>query len=229
MPHIKKQDKSRSPTTDINIPGRSKFTASEWRIIENYRTPKQVQGFLRTLDYNREKAGDTQRSFRQVIRTKSAHCLEAAITAAVILEQHGYPPLLLSFESVDKLDHVVFVFKTITGWGSVGRSRDAGLHGRKPVFRSARDLALSYFDPYVDFTGRISGYAVVDVTAMENCDWRFSERNIWKLENHLVEFPHRKIASSDVRYKRLLNRYTEFKERYPDRQATYYDNRHLWM
>ena len=63
-----------------------------------------------------------------------AHCLEAALFAAVVLEQHGYPPLLLSFESIDRLDHVIFVYKQRGRWGSVARSRDPGLHGRKPVF-----------------------------------------------------------------------------------------------
>jgi hypothetical protein len=210
-------------------PEPSNFTAAEWRLIQRYRSPLQVQRFLRTLDYNREKEGETQRSFREVIRLGTAHCLEAAITAAAILEQHQYPPLLLSFESSDKLDHVIFVFKSESGWGSVGRSRDAGLHGRKPVFRSPRNLALSYFDPYVDLTGRITGYAVVDLRELTRCDWRFSPRNLWKLEKYLVEYPHRKITSSDERYKGLLNRYTAFRTQYPNKQATYYDNRHLWM
>lgn len=216
-------------TAIITTPEPSEFTPSEWQIIRQHRTPLQVQRFLRTLEYNREKSGETQRSFREVIRRGEAHCLEAAISAATILEQHGYPPLLLSFESIDKLDHVIFVFQTAKGWGSVGRSRDAGLHGRKPVFRSARNLALSYFDPYVDLTGRIIGYAVVDLRELRNCDWRFSPRNLWKLEKFLVEYPHKKIASSDQRYKRLLRTYTAFKQQHPNKQATYYDNRHLWM
>ncbi|MCK7478787.1 MAG: hypothetical protein M0C28_16480 [Candidatus Moduliflexus flocculans] len=78
-------------------------------------------------------------------------------------KQHGYPPLVLSFESIDKLEHVLFVYKRRGRWGSVGRSRDPGLHGRKPVFRTARDLAMSYFEPYVDLTGGITAYAVVDL------------------------------------------------------------------
>ena len=93
------------------------------------------------------------------MRTGTAHCLEAALAAAVILEQHGYPPLVLSFESIDLLDHVIFVYRTPTGWGSVARSRDPGLHGRKPVFATPRALALSYFEGYIDFTGRVKAYA----------------------------------------------------------------------
>lgn len=210
-------------------PDRSCFTAAEWRVIEKYKTPRQVQKYLRELAYNREEEGDSQYSFRQVLRRGKAHCLEAALVAAVILEQHGYPPLLLSFESVDELDHVIFAFQENGLWGSVARSRDAGLHGRKPVFRTARDLAWSYFDPYVDMTGRITGYAVVDLNEMGNYDWRFSNRNLWKLEKFLIAYPHRNMHSSEERYQKLLARYKAFRERYPTKQATYYDDKHLWM
>ena len=118
------------------------------------------------------------RSFREVIKRNEAHCLEAAVGAAVILEQHGYPPLLLDLESQDLLDHVVFVFKENGRWGSVARSRDIGLHGRKPVYRSLRDLAWSYFDPYVDFTGRLKGYGLTSLYELGNYDWRFSPRKM---------------------------------------------------
>src|SRR5919108_3428976 len=118
------------------------FTPEERRIIERHRTPEQVHRFLRNLPYNWELQGETLRSFREVVRLKTAHCLEAALVAAVILEQHGYPPLVLSFESIDELDHVLFVYQQNGRWGSVARSRDPGLHGRKSVFRTARALAL---------------------------------------------------------------------------------------
>lgn len=214
--------------TSVMKPDRSQFTRAEWQIIESYRTPRQVQGWLRALPYNFEKRGQTLVSFREVVKRKSAHCLEAALSAAVILEQHDYPPLLLSFESIDQLDHVLYVFKTAKGWGSVARSRDDGLHGRKPIFRTPRDLALSYFDPYVDYTGRITGYAVVDLNEMGDFDWRFAPKSIWKVERFLIDYPHKHIASSDARYERLLKRYTEFKERYPDKQPNYYD-KSSWM
>ena len=148
--------------------------------------------------------------------------------AAVILEQHGYPPLLLSFESIDRLDHVIFVFRRNGRWGSVARSRDAGLHGRRPLFRNCRNLALSYFEPYVDLTGRITAYAVVNLNWLGKYDWRLSERNVWKVEKYLIDYPHKPIRSSDRRYQRLLRRYEEFRRRHPDRPAVYYSNRNVW-
>ncbi|MGH7765646.1 MAG: hypothetical protein ACREOM_14635, partial [Candidatus Dormibacteraceae bacterium] len=175
------------------------FTREERRIIERHRTPEQVQKFLRKLPYNWEQHGDTLRSYRQVVRHQSAHCLEAALVAAVILEQHGYPPLVVSFESIDGVDHVIYVFRRLGRWGAVARSRDAGLHGRKPVFRSIRDLVWSYFDPYVDLTGRITGYQLVDLRVLGKYDWRLALTNIWKVENYLLAIPHRRLRSSNRR------------------------------
>ena len=137
------------------------FLPSERRLINRLDTPLRVQGFLNRLPYNTERRGETLRSFRQVLRRGTVHCLEAALAAACILEQHGHPPLVMSLASADKLDHVIFVYRRRGRWGSVARSRDPGLHGRKPVFRSLRALAESYFDPYIDSTGRITGFRLV--------------------------------------------------------------------
>ena len=154
--------------------------------------------------------------------------MEAALAAAVILEQHGYPPLLLSFESADHLDHVLFVYRRGGRWGSVARSRDPGLHGRKPVFRTLRALALSYVDPYVDSTGRLTGYAVVDLRVLDGYDWRLSERNVWKVERYLLEYPHRPIRTSEARIERLRARYKAFKEAHPDLKPMYFSGRERW-
>ena len=205
------------------------FTGEEWALIEANRTPRQVQRTLSAMPYNREPGPATLRAFREVVRRQTAHCLEAAMTAAVILEQHGYPPLLLSLESQDKLDHVVFIYRHRGLWGSIARSRDLGLHGRRPVFKSLRQLAWSYFDTYVDSTGRITGYGVTSLYELGDYDWRFSPRNVWKVERHLQEIPHRAISSSDRRYERLLARYKEFRKHNPDRHLTDYASRNTWM
>ena len=207
------------------------FTPAERRVIRDCRTPAAVQAYLNCLPYNTEPApgGATLRSFRGVVRHRTAHCLEAALAAAVILEQHGYPPLILSFESIDELDHVLFVYRHRGRWGSIGRSRDPGLHGRKPVFRTARALALSYVDPYIDYHGRITGYTVVDLPGLlGDYDWRLSDKNVWKAERVLLEAPHRAIASSDTRIDRLRRKYVAFRKANDDRKPLYYRDRHTW-
>jgi hypothetical protein len=210
-------------------PAREAFTPRERKIIETHRTPEQVQRYLSALSYNRETGGGTLRSFRASLRTGEVHCLEAALVAAAILEQHGHPPLLLSLESQDKLDHVVFPFRRGKLWGAIARSRDTGLHGRRPVFRNLRQLAWSYFDPYVDYTARITGYGVGDLGELGNYDWRFSERNVWKVERYLQEMPHRELKSSERRYRRLLARFDAFRRAHPTGAPTYFDNRDVWM
>jgi hypothetical protein len=210
-------------------PDRDAFTVRERRLIARLRTPSAVQRYLNRLPYNSEPApkGATLRSFRGVVRAGCAHCLEAALFAAVVLEQHGYPPLVLSFESIDQLDHVIFVYRHHGKWGSVARSRDPGLHGRRPVFATARALALSYVDPYVDFTGRVTAYAVVDLRVLDPYDWRLAETNVWKAERMLLEYPHRKIETSDRRYKQLRRRYRAFRAAF-GRKPIYYRGREKW-
>jgi len=97
------------------------------------------------------------------------------------------------------------------------------------VYRSLRDLVWSYFDPYVDFSGRIKGYGVTSLYDLGNYDWRFSSRNMSKIEDHLRSIPHQPLRSSDARYQKLLARYHTYKKRHPDRSPSYYDSRPHWM
>lgn len=205
------------------------FTPTERRLVSRLRTPTAVQDWLNGLPYNTEPPPDRPmlRTFRGVVARRTAHCFEAALTASVILEQHGYAPMVLSLESIDQLDHVVFVYRARGRWGSVGRSRDPGLHGRRPVFRSLRDLALSYFDPYVDRTGCIKAYGAVDLRVLGNYEWRLATGNVWKAERLLFEIPHRPIRFSEQRVARLRRRYVAHLEQHGGRKPLYYD-RSAW-
>src|SRR5204862_44060 len=146
------------------------------RLSRSHSSPTSVQRLLRRLPYNREAGGETLRSALTALKLGTAHCLEATFIAAAILGVHGHPPLVLSLESKDGLDHVLFLFKSGRRWGTIGRSRDEGLHGRPPRFRSIRELVWSYFDPYVDKSGRITGYAVASLDDTGG-RWRDSPRN----------------------------------------------------
>ncbi len=210
-------------------PPRLAFTRVERGLIARLNTPSKVQRWLNALRYNTEQDGETQHSFRPVVRLKTAHCMEAALFAAVVLEQHGYPPLVMSLESKDWLDHVIFVYRHESGWGSVARSRDPGLHGRKPLFRSPRALAKSYYDGYVDYTGRLRGFGLADLrTQLPDYDWRLTAKNVWKVEQMLIDLPHKKIKSSDERYRQLLHKYTEYRASHDDRKPTYYRGKEKW-
>lgn len=206
------------------------FSPAERRLIARLRTPADVQRYLNRLPYNQEPHGRaTLRSFRGVVRFGCAHCLEAVLFAAVVLERHGYPPLAISFESIDMLDHVIFVYRSRGRWGAIARSRDPGLHGRRPVFATPRALALSYVDPYVDYTGRVTGFALVDFNAvMEKYNWRTATTNVWKVERVLLDYPHQRLQTSDARFRRLKKRYREYREANGGRKPLYYDGRDKW-
>jgi hypothetical protein len=210
-------------------PGREAFTRKEWGIIQKHRTPKQVQDFLRSLPYNWEEGGATQRTFRGVVKHGEVQCLEGALTAAAILEQHGYPPLLLDLESQDGLGHTLFLFQHKGRYGTVARSRDAGLHGRKPVYRTLLKLVKSYADPFVDWTGRLTHWGVYDLRRLRGCGWRLSTRNVWKVERMLLELRHKRFSFSDRRYRALHRQYLSFRKRYPDRPVTYYNSQPQWL
>jgi hypothetical protein len=208
----------------------TRFSSAERRLISRLRTPLAVQHYLNCLPYNNEPGGRaTLRSFRSVVEHGCAHCLEAALFATVVLEQHGYPPLLLSFESIDRLDHVIFIYKQRGRWGSVARSRDPGLHGRKPVFATPAALARSYCDPYIDLTGRVTGYAVVDAAReMGAYDWRLAETNVWKVERMLLDYPHRQLSSSNRHVNALRAQYRAFKKRCPGKKPLFYRHKERW-
>ena len=211
----------------MSAPGPGDFTAAERRVIRRLTTPAKVQAFLNALPYNTEPPPDpaTLRTFRGVVSTNTAHCLEAALFTAVVMEQNGLPPLVMSLESIDGLDHVLFVYRLRGRWGSVARSRDPGLHGRQPVFRTLRQLALTYVDPYIDKTGCVKAYGAVDLRVLDPYDWRLSDGNVWKVERLLFEIPHRPIRVSRARVSRLRRKYSAFLEAHGGRKPVYYDRR----
>ncbi|TLZ57132.1 MAG: hypothetical protein E6K17_03190 [Methanobacteriota archaeon] len=217
------------PTPPPSNSQHARFTERERRLVRRLSTPARTQAWLRGLPYNYEERGETLRTFRVVARLGTAHCLEAALSAATVLEDHGYPPWLLDLESIDDLDHVLFLYRHEGRWGTVAKSRDPGLFGRRSVFRSLRDLVWSYFDPYIDLTGRINGYGVLDLRTLRRIDWRLSGENVWAVQRALIEMPHRRVRSSDARYAQWHRRYVEFRRRFPDRKPVYYARRETWL
>jgi len=194
-------------------PDVSALTSSERNVVLAHPTPRSVQAFLRSLAYNWETHGKTLRTFRGVVRHREANCLEAALTAATILDRYGYPPLLLDLESQDEIDHELFLFRRGNRWGTVAKSRDLGLFGRRPVFRTIRDLVMSYVDPFVDGSGRLVGYGIANLDGLVRVDWRLSGHNVWSVERALLKMPHRRLPTSDRRHARMLRTFLAVRER----------------
>lgn len=193
------------------IPPIERFTPRERSILRRLSTPIQVQRHLYSVAYNGGKQGNTQRTFRGVVEHERAHCLEAVFFAATVLERRGHPPFVLDIESEDGLDHVLLLYRHNGKWGTVARSRDAGLHGRRPIYTSIEAIVESYFDPYVDGSGRIVGYGTAHLDELSRSDWRLATHNVWAMERALINMPHRRIHMPRARHARVLRRFQEYK------------------
>lgn len=205
---------SRPPSPARNgarIPDLDAFTRAERRYLQALGTPLQVQQALRAIPYNGGPGGRTQRTFRGVVRHRTAHCLEAVFFAATILERRGHPPLILDLESQDGLDHVLHLYQRHGRWGAIARSRDYGLHGRRAVFPTVEALVESYLDPYVDGSGRIVAWGTAHLDDLARCDWRLADHNVWAIERALIAMPHRRIRMPSRRYAEMLRRYGDFR------------------
>jgi len=120
------------------------FTAAERAVFRRLATPEKIQRFLDELPYNKEPHGDTCRSPRRVLRDRTAHCMEGALFGAAALRMIGHPPLLLDLEAVRDDDHVLAIFRSRGHWGALAKSNYSGLRYREPVYRTLRELAMSY-------------------------------------------------------------------------------------
>ena len=125
------------------------FGRDELAILGRLKTPEKIQSFLDSeIGYNKELQGATCRSPRRVLRDRLAHCMEGALFGAAALRVLGHPPLLLDLEAVRDDDHVLAIFRPRGHWGAVAKSNYSGLRYREPVYRSLRELAMSYFEHY---------------------------------------------------------------------------------
>lgn len=144
------------------------------------------------MDYNFEADGvATLRSFRRVVRDRTAHCIEGALTAATILGQHGHRPRILCMEARD-IDHIIFPFIQNRRWGSIAQSRDPNLKGREPKYKTVRDLVHSYHPHYWNyFTGdrsdlTLRGFALFQLSRIRQ-DWQTAEEDLWVLDDMLYK------------------------------------------
>src|SRR5437588_372554 len=148
------------------------------KVLRTLSTPAKIQRYLDDLPYNKEKDGETCRSPRLVIEHNTAHCFEGALFAAAALRMAGHPPLILDLEAVRDDDHVISVYRTNGYWGAIGKSNYAGLRFRSPVYRTLRELALSFFEHYYNLKGEktLRAYSrPVNLTRFDRIGWMTSE------------------------------------------------------
>jgi hypothetical protein len=168
----------------------SAFTAAELRALRRLKTPHGIQRFLDELPYN---LSTTARSPRSVLRDQTASCLEGAIFAAAALRAIGFPPLIFDLEADHDTDHVIAIFKVRGLWGAIAKSNFTGCRYREPVYRTLRELALSYFNIYFNlrFERTLRRYSrPVNLRRFDRRHWMTSEKPVWFIAEHLCEIPH---------------------------------------
>jgi hypothetical protein len=171
------------------------FTPEELRSLHRLKDPHGIQRFLYDLPYNHR---DTAWSPRRVLREKTAHCFEGAIFAAAALQVNGYPPLIIDLEAKRDTDHVLAVYQMNGHWGAIAKSNFSGLRYREPVYRSLRELALSYFEDYFNLLGertlrRYSGQ--VNLKRFDDLNWMTTEKPIWFIADYLTKIHHYPLIS----------------------------------
>jgi len=173
------------------------LSPKELRTLRALKTPVRIQKFVDALEY---QYADTAGSPRRVLRERKGHCLEGALLAVAALRVNGQPPLLMDLEAVRDDDHVIALYRERGLWGGIAKSNYAGLRFRAPVYRTLRELALSYFESYYNLRGErtLRAYAgPVNLARLDKCGWMTSEEDVWCVAEALVAarhyelFPHK--------------------------------------
>lgn len=169
------------------------LSKAEFAVLRRLDSPRKAQAFLFQLKQNFEPHGDTCNSVREVLRTRRAHCIEGAMLAAAALWVHGERPLLLDMRAVRDFDHVVTLFRRRGLWGAISKTNGAALRGRDPVYRSLRELAMSYLHEYTNKTEHKSLRAYsrpFDLRVLRPADWVTAPKGAWTVAERLDALPH---------------------------------------
>ena len=154
------------------------------------KTPARIQKFVDALEY---QYADTAGSPARVLRERKGHCLEGALIAAAALRVNGHPPLVMDLESVRDDDHVVALYRERDLWGGIAKSNFAGLRFRAPIYRTLRELALSYFEHYYNLRGErtLRSYSMaVNLARLDSQHWMTAEEDVWCVPELLIAARH---------------------------------------
>ncbi len=170
------------------------FTKEELRILRSLNTPRKIQDFLDTLRMNFEENGETNLSPRKVLQERHAHCMEGAMLAATALRLAGWKPLVMDLKANGKdFDHVVAVFQIDNFWGAISKTNHGVLRYREPVYKTIRELAMSYFHEYFSDDGKKSlrSYSnPVDLSRFDRDHWMTAEEDLWSIPHYIDEVRH---------------------------------------
>ena len=174
---------------------------SERAAYRRLTSPAKIQRFLDELGYNKKPHGPTCRSPRRVLEDGLAHCMEGALMGAAALRVLGQPPLLIDLEAVRDDDHVLAVFRQRGHWGALAKSNYAGLRFREPVYRTLRELVMSYFEHYFNLAGEktLRRYSrPVNLKRFDRIGWMTSQEDLWAIPEYLTTISHTSLLTTEL-------------------------------
>ncbi|MCI0392543.1 MAG: hypothetical protein MOB07_27745 [Acidobacteria bacterium] len=179
----------------------------ELSIIKRLSSPEKIQRFLDyEIEYNKEVDGETCRAPRRVLRDRLAHCAEGAFFAAAALRVQGHEPLIVDLEAVRDDDHLLAVFREHGRWGAMAKSNFAGLRFREPVYRSIRELVMSYYEHYYNPAGEktLRAYSTrpVNLKRFDRMNWMTTEEDLWEVCEYLCVVQHSRVMPPQAERKR---------------------------
>ena len=166
------------------------FTSAEVCKLRSLKNPHGIQRFLDDMPYH---LADTAWSPRRVLRENTSHCFEGAMFAAAALRVNGYPPLVFDLEAEHDTDHVVAIYRVRGHWGAVAKSNYTGCRYREPVYRSLRELALSYFEVYFNLRRERSLRTFsrpVNLARFDDLNWMTTDKHLWFVAEYLLTIHH---------------------------------------
>ncbi|HWH47073.1 MAG TPA: hypothetical protein VN664_04665 [Burkholderiales bacterium] len=187
----------------------------EFSLLKRLSTPQDIQNYINAIPINHEIGGQTILSVREVIRQRRAHCIEGAFFAACALWVHGEPPLVMHLDcDLSDFPHVVALFRRDGHWGAISKTNGAPLRYRDPIYRSLRELVMTYFHEYYNKRGHktLRSYsASFDMRRIEPEQWVTSAKSCWTTHDRLRDLHHYPLISA--RQARLLSRRDAFERR----------------
>lgn len=178
------------------------YTKEEVKLFKKLNTPAKIQDYIRKIPFNFEKGGETCMSPRMVLIKKKAHCMEGALLASAILEFHGYSPLILDLRSAKKPrhddDHVIAIWNVDGFYGAISKTNHAVLRYREPVYKSIRELVMTYFHEYFLTNGdkTLREYSdPFDLNHFNKLNWRTSEEDLFEIPQYLDGITHHAILT----------------------------------
>jgi hypothetical protein len=179
----------------------------ELSMIKRLSSSEKIQYFLDyDIGYNKEVDGETCRSPRRVLRDRLAHCAEGAFFAAAALRVHGHEPLIVDLSAVRDDDHLLAVFKEHGRWGAIAKSNYAGLRFREPVYRTIRELVMSYYEHYYNPAGEktLRAYSTrpINLKRFDRMNWMTTEDDLWEVCEYFCVVPHSRVMPPQAERKR---------------------------